>query len=266
MTSREPSVPEGAGLQTSDDAFLGGRLTLLQPKGGYRAGLDAVLLAAAAPIGPDEHARVIDAGAGVGTVGLSVAARCARAEVKLVERSAELSALAASNIARNGLSERVSVTCADVTARGAVLAEAGIMAASFDHALANPPFHRADAGTPAATALKADAHAMAANTLEAWGRFLAYVTAAGGTASVIHTAEALGEVLAALDRRFGALRVLPIAPKVGAAAIRVLVQGVKGSRSPLKLLAPLVLHQSSGAFTDQLTAILRHGARLRIEP
>ena len=259
----EAFVPE-AGSAVSEDAFLGGRLVLRQPKAGYRAGVDAVLLAATVPVGDDEVVRVLDAGAGVGAVGLCVAARCARAQVTLVEQAPELVALAQDNIVRNGLSVRVRSYCADVTERGAVLAEMGIVAASFDHALANPPFHRADAGTPAASPLKANAHAMEAELLERWGRFLAYVVKPGGTATVIHKTEALAELLTALDRRFGALRVLPVAPKPGAAAIRIIVQGIKGSRAPLSLLPPLVLHESSGAFTGQLTDILRNGAGLRL--
>ena len=71
-----------------DDAFLGGALRILQPQEGYRAGLDAVLLAAAAPVRASRKDRVLDVGAGVGVVGLAVAQRMHRAHVTLVERDA----------------------------------------------------------------------------------------------------------------------------------------------------------------------------------
>src|SRR5262245_44871055 len=101
---------------TTDDVFLGGRLRLLQPAKGFRAGLDAVLLAAATDIATDRGVRVLDAGAGVGTAGLCLAARVAAAQVTLLELVPALAALARANVARNQLSDRVQVIEADVCA------------------------------------------------------------------------------------------------------------------------------------------------------
>ena len=84
----------GARAGSTDDAFLGGDVRILQPKDGYRAGIDAVLLAAAAPIKAGRKERVLDVGAGVGVVGLAVAHRAPRADVTLVERESLLADLA----------------------------------------------------------------------------------------------------------------------------------------------------------------------------
>ena len=91
-------------IEVTEDAFLGGRLTIAQPAKGYRAGIDAVVLAASVPW-PREQATftVLDVGAGVGTVGLCVARRCLNAQVTLLERERELAAIARANIERNGL-------------------------------------------------------------------------------------------------------------------------------------------------------------------
>lgn len=102
------------------DVFLGGRLMLAQPAVGYRAGLDAVLLAAAVPI-DGRGQRVIDAGAGVGAVGLSLATRVAEVDVTLVEREPELVAMAEWNIVRNGLEARARVVAGDVTGPAGLL-------------------------------------------------------------------------------------------------------------------------------------------------
>ena len=92
--------------ELTDDAFLGGQLQLLQPRTGYRAGVDAVLLAAAVPCAPGQVESVLDAGGGVGTVGLSVVRRCPSATAVLLERSPKLVELAEENVRRNALSER----------------------------------------------------------------------------------------------------------------------------------------------------------------
>ena len=110
MSRIKTTLDTGLGIPvaTTDDVFLGGCLSILQPATGYRAGLDAVLLAAAAPITTGIEATVLDAGSGVGTVGLCVAARIADARLTLVERSPVLAALARLNVERNQMSARVT--------------------------------------------------------------------------------------------------------------------------------------------------------------
>jgi tRNA1(Val) A37 N6-methylase TrmN6 len=248
--------------EVTDDAFLGGALHILQPRSGYRAGLDAVMLAAAVAAEAGRPLRVLDVGAGVGTAGLCLACRVAAAEVVLLEREPQLAALAAENIARNGLAERVRVAAGAVGAPAEELRALGLAAESFGHVIANPPFHSEHAGTPAPDALKAGAHAMPEDELKRWARFLARMTAPGGAATVIHKAEALAALLAALDGRFGALKVLPLHPRQGAPAQRVIVAGIKGSRAPLQLMPGFVLHEDGNAFTPAAQAILRAGAPL----
>lgn len=239
----------------TDDAFLGGGLSILQPAKGYRAGIDAVLLAAAAPLG-DGPARVLDAGAGVGTAGLCLARRCANASIVLLERDPLLARLAEENARRNELSDRVSVIEGDL---GRVV---DLAPETFDIVMANPPYHRADAGTPSKSPIKAASHAMEDGSLDSWCRFLARMAKPGGSVTVIHTAEALSELLAALRGRFGGLRVLPVHPRAAEPAIRIIAVGIKGSRAPLSLLPPFILHEDSHAFTAAAQAVLRHGAAL----
>jgi tRNA1(Val) A37 N6-methylase TrmN6 len=250
---------------TSDDAFLGGALHILQPMAGYRAGLDAVLLAAAAPVEEGRAQRVLDVGAGAGVVGLAVARRVADANVTLVERDPELAALARANIARNDLAARVRLIEGDVTRPLGELASLANEAESFDHVLANPPFHIEGRGTAAGDTLKAAGHAMPEGNLDRWARFMAAMARSGGTATLIHRAEALGEILEALAGRFGDTLVLPIHPREGEPASRVLVQATKGSRAPLRLLPGLVLHARDHGFRPQVEAILRGGAALTLE-
>lgn len=249
----------------TDDAFLGGALQLLQPKSGYRAGLDAVMLAAAVPAA-DHLMRVLDVGAGVGTAGLCLARRVPWTQVALLEKEPALVAIAEENVRRNGLEERVTVYAGEVGLAAGALSALGLKEESFDHVIANPPYHDAQAGTMATNGLKAGSHAMAEGELERWARFLARMTAPGGTVTLIHKAEALPRVLGALQSRFGALKVLPLQPRAGAAAHRIIVSGIKGSRALPMLLPPFVLHEADGVFTAAAQAILRSGGSLPMMP
>lgn len=251
-----------AGEDLTEDAFLGDRLMIRQPKTGYRAGIDAVLLAAAVPVAAGRLQTVLDCGAGVGTAGLCVAARVIDARVTLVEREPRLAAIAADNILANKLEGRVRVAAGDLTLKATDPLAVHLEADTFDHVLANPPFHIAGNGTPADDPLKSASHAMPEVALDLWVRFMARMVKPSGTATIIHKAECLLPVLKALEPRFGDLNVLLIHPREGEPAIRILVQGIKGSRAPLTLLSGFVLHTEGQAYTPRTEAILRRGASL----
>lgn len=265
-TFASPHGTEAQGQQVTRDAFLDGAIMLLQPGRGYRAGIDAVFLGAAAQTKAGcDRLTVLDAGAGVGTAGLLAAKRLgmlADVRVTLIEREPELVALAERNARENGLGHSTRVVAGDFLAPAADLEALGVARDSFDIVLANPPYHEQQRGTLSADPLKAGANAMEAGDLERWVRAMARHTRAGGEAIVVHKADALGELLAAFAPRFGGVRILPLYPRQGEAASRVIVAGTKGSRAPLKLLAGLVLHGQGNDFTPEAAAILRHGEGL----
>ncbi len=251
------------GLSTTDDLFLGGALTVRQPKSGYRAGLDAVLLAAACPAVADQDARCLDCGAGAGVAGLAAAWRVNGLAVVLIERDPGLAALAKYNSAVNGLGDRTDVIIDDLTRPLSQMTMLHDRAGTFDHALANPPFHHTGSGTPAPDRLKDASHAMAAGAFEQWARFAAAMLRPGGSYTIVQRPEALPEILRALDRRFGRVRVLPLHGREGEPASRMLVQAVKGSRAGLQLLPSRILHVAgTHAFTPEFDAVLRDGKAL----
>ncbi len=252
---------EASAIDTTLDYFLGDRLNIRQPVKGYRAGIDAVLLAACARSG---EGPVLDVGAGVGSVGLCAAARCSDLRVVLVEHQPELAALAQSNITANGWNDRVTIVEADIGEPLPPEAARILRPDSFGHVLANPPFHDDSNGTASASIFKALSHSMTAEQLETWARFMARMVAPGGRVTMIHKAEALPRILKSFENRFGALTILPIYPREGALAIRVIVDGIKGSRAPLVIKPGLILHSNGSAFRPEVDAILRNGAALSL--
>jgi tRNA1(Val) A37 N6-methylase TrmN6 len=246
---------------TTDDYFLGDALRILQPVDGLRAGLDAVFLAAAAPVIADRRQRILDAGTGAGVAGLCLARRCPSAEVVLLERDAQLARLCALNTVRNQLSDRVSVVEADLTAPLSALRPRGIFPDVFDHVIANPPFYETGDVRSSPRPLKAHASAFGEGDLVRWIRFLAAVTRPGGTATLVHLPAALPSLLSHLDGRFGGLRIWPLYPRDGAPASRILIRGIKGSRAPIALLRGTILHEGAG-YGPAAEAVLRQGAAL----
>jgi len=241
------------------DAFLGGRLIVSQPGNGFRAGLDSVLLGAAVR---ETATALLDLGCGVGTAGLVAMALNPPLDAALIDSDPEATALAALNLAENGLAERGRVLPLDVTAPGRLRAEAGLPADHFSAVIANPPYFDPGAGTRAAPAREAARH-MGPELLDRWVKTAATHAAPGGEVIFIHAAASLGPLLGAFEARFGAVTILPLGPRAGEPATRILVRGTKGSRAPTRLLASRALHGASGRdFVPEFEAIFRGDGRL----
>lgn len=240
----------------TEDRLLDGRVRLRQPARGYRAGVDAALLAAACDAGPGQ--RVIEAGCGPGAALLAAAMRCPGARFTGIERDPDALALAQANVTLNGLADRVEAVAGDVSQRFAAL---GL--APFDAALANPPFFD-DPDALRAPAPERRAAWIADGGIDAWTAFLGKAVREGGTITVIHRADRLADLLAGLTKaRCGSIQVRPVQAFADQPAKRILVRAVKTGRAPLRLLPALVLHDRGGErHRPEVEAILRGRAGL----
>src|SRR6266581_3514388 len=196
--SATPAWPTNCGPMTdprefTEDAFLGGRLRLRQPKSGHRAGHDAMLLAAATPARSGD--RVVDLGAGIGSAGLAVAKRVAGIELVLVEIDEGLADLARGNAAANAIAADVIIL--DVTSAADVFAAAGLSPDSVDVVLMNPPFNDPARHRVSPDKARATAHVATAATLEDWVHAARRVLKSQGALTLIWRADGLAGVLAA---------------------------------------------------------------------
>ncbi|QQS14024.1 MAG: methyltransferase [Rhodospirillales bacterium] len=245
---------------TTDDAFLDGRLRLTQPARGYRAAIDAVLLAAAVELAPGQ--RALDVGCGVGTAALCLLARARASRIAGVsamglEVQRGVAALARLNGSGNGFEDAFTVVDGDVAAPPAALV--GMV---FDQILTNPPYLPPERADPSPDPAKALATVESSADLASWLAFCRDHLAPGGTLTLIHRADRLVEIERLLADGFGDIAIRPLAPRDGVAARRVLVRAGRGGSGPTSRLAPLVLHAPGGGFTPAVEAALRDAAPL----
>lgn len=230
-------------------------MRLRQKPDGYRAGMDAALLAAACDALPGQ--RVLEPGCGVGGALLAAATRRPGVTFQGVERDSAAATLAAENAALNGLADRVAVTRGDV--------EAGFRALAlpvFDAVITNPPFFDDPNALRAPAPAKSGAW-MADGGLAAWTGFCLKAVREGGTITIIHRADRLADILALLAPKAGSFKIRPVAPFADAPAKRVVVRAIKTGKAPLVLLPPLVLHdREGGKHSAAAEAILRGEADL----
>jgi tRNA1(Val) A37 N6-methylase TrmN6 len=243
-------------LDCTVDAFHRGDFHLVQPAGkGHRAGMDAMMLAAAVP--GSFTGWLADLGAGAGAAGLAVASRCPGAQVLLVERSPAMAEFARRTLAHeaNGrIRGRAQVLVADVALTGKARNAAGLSDAAFDFAIMNPPFN-AGVDRPSPDAMRREAHVMEDDLFQRWVRTAAAIVKPRGGIALIARPQSLPAILAAAKGRFGAIRILPILPRASQPAIRIVVRGVRAARAPLALMPPLVMHEEGDRFSARADAI-----------
>ncbi|MEP3945285.1 methyltransferase [Ascidiaceihabitans sp.] len=235
------------------DAFLGGKLHLWQPRRGYRAGVDPVLLAASIEAKTGQTA--LDLGCGVGAAALCLKARLPDVDVFGVERQAFYADLAQ----RNGL----NVLQADLAAL-----PADVRQRQFDHVLANPPYFDRSASVAASDVGRETAMGEA-TPLQKWVEVAAKRLKPKGYVHFIHRAERLPDLLAALPSSMGSTQVLPIAPRTGRRAELVILRARKEGRAAFELFYPRILHcgekheKDGESYTAEIKAVLRDGVALK---
>jgi tRNA1Val (adenine37-N6)-methyltransferase len=231
--------------------LLGGRVHYAQPRQGFRSGIEPVLLAASVPARPGES--VLEGGTGAGATLLCLAARIPGLQATGIERDASLVSLARQNAAAN-LWSGLSFMEADMAA----LPDTG----TFDHGCANPPYHPA-AGTPSPDSARDTAKRGRSDVLQVWAAALATRLRRHGTLTFILPATLLPACAEAFaSAGCPATAMLPLWKQSGYPAKLVLLRGVKGGRTPFRVLPGLVLHDGSGGFTQEAEAILRLGGAL----
>lgn len=260
----EPEAPEAVAKPRGDlteDHILGGRVRLLQPRLGYRAATDPVLLAAAVPARASES--VLDLGCGVGAASLCLAARAPGVRLHGLEIQADYAALARENADRNGVAFTVHEG-------DAARPPAGLRSLTFDHVMLNPPYYARGAAIASPVASRDLANREGDLDVGGWIHAGLRRLRPGGRLTVIQRAERAPEILAALLGKAGDARLLPLQPREGRAAKRVLIGARKGAKGPFRLLAPLILHagatheRDEDDATDVARAVLKHGAAIEL--
>jgi tRNA1Val (adenine37-N6)-methyltransferase len=239
---------------TTQDIFLKGRLTIAQPKAGFRSGSDAVLLAAAAA--GIKFTNAIEAGCGAGAALLSLQALCINQNGRLagLEKDDAMAALANRNVQANGFLANIDIFMGDI------LAPPRSLSGKFDLVFSNPPFFDDVDSIRTPSPERQGAHVLGA-PLEDWIKGMLTLSAPKGRILLIHRAERLPDIFDALKGKAGDIGVYPIRPRTGEMAKRVIVSAQKGSRAPMRLLAGMDMHPQTGEgrFSSAYEAVCEGG-------
>lgn len=244
-----------AGDDLTRDAFLGGRVEIVQPKRGYRAGTDPVFLASAVPAVPGQS--VLELGTGVGTALLCLSARVPGLSLSGLELQEEYAGLARQNAEAAG--ETIRIVTGDLRAMPRELT-----ACRFDHVMMNPPYFPAAGRSPASDPGKEAARGEDA-PLSEWIAAGLRRLAPKGQLTLIQNARRLPEILSSLNATAGTILVRPLAPRERRSASRVIVEARREGRSftlaPAKVIHEGAAHERDGeSYAPEISAVLRDAA------
>lgn len=246
----------------SQDDFLGGAIRLYQPEEGYRIATDTVFLAASISYLKNDH--ILDMGAGSGGI---LSCLLSRTRARLcgnifhgIEIQPQLFELAQQNTDENDLAGVVDYFLGDI-ANPPVECEPN----SYHHVISNPPYLKKNGATASPHESKALAHMDSHIALEQWIRLCLRMVRPLGHLTLVHRADRLDDIIAALHGRAGDIIVFPLWSAAGREARRVIVRARKGSKGIMTLKPGLIVHKSDGTFTAEAENILRHGQALDIE-
>ncbi len=234
-----------------DTHLLNKNILLRQPKEGFRASIDSVLLAAACRASGND--TILDMGCGVGAVTLCLLHRLKNVHVTGIERQEVYKNLAEENASLNGFGERAHFIQACVTDFNVDTKDH-----RFDHIVSNPPYFGNGSHLISPNVLKAEA--MAGEDIpEIWIKKAFDLLKPKGELVLINPADCLVRIINALGKKFGAVEIIPLWPKQGRNAKRIIVRAIKNRKSAPVIHHGLILHKEDGDYTNEANAILRDG-------
>lgn len=235
---------------TSLDTLRKHGMNILQPVQGYRFSLDALLLAEFARIGQD--ASVIDLGTGCGVIPLVLAAQHQTARFVGVESNPDMAALAVENVCSNSMNARIEIVSDDV-----LTIRSCFPVSSFDLVVSNPPFRSPGTGKVSPHKGRDAARHETTAGLVDFLMSAKYLVKPGGRICFIYHPSRLAEFICrAAELKLALLRLRMVHGTVGAEAKMFLAEMAKGSRGDLKVEAPLIVYDHSGAYTDEVAELL----------
>lgn len=238
--------------QRQEIHVLDKKVRLLQVEDGFRTSLDSVMLAAACPV--QKGQAVLDMGCGVGGASFCVLERVADCHLTGVDIQEDHIDLARQNVELNAMTGRAVFTASDIRAFQPKQ--------HFDHIICNPPYLEAGEHmvSPKEKKAKALGHLHKELSLQEWVDCGFHLLTSRGSLTMIHRADAVDRIIRAMGKRFGAIEIIPLWPRAGAAAKRVIIRAVKDRRSPAKIHQGIILHDEKGEYTVEAERYLREAA------
>ena len=222
---------------------------IIQNREKFCFGMDAVLLSGFAKVKAGEN--VLDLGTGTGIIPILLEAKTQGSHFTGLEIQEESVDMAERSVALNGIEKKIDIVNGDIKEASKIFG-----GATFNVVTTNPPYMTEHHGLQNPDAPKAIARHELKCTLEDVIRESAKVLMPGGRFYMVHRPRRLNEIINLMTNyRIEPKRIRFVHPFVDREANMILVEGLRGGRSMMKVEPPLIVYKEQGVYTDEIYQI-----------
>ena len=240
-------------MEITLDKFLDGRINIYQPKKGYRAGIDAVILAAC--IKEKKNCKILDAGSGSGLISFCLAHRCKNVFITGIEKNKEYHFLAMKSLKKNKLKSEINFLNKNFK---------DLHNMKFHIIVSNPPWFPRNTTFQSKNLLINDSKIESLN-LDFWINKVFSNLTSLGEYYTIFPYNRIKVLIKILKKYFNIIKVYPLASFKGLSANKAIVYAKK-SNNKYKYCEfdNIIIHKSDKTFKSNINAILRKGNPLSL--
>ncbi len=238
-TNHESSIPlELKEQERLDDLQLNG-YEIIQHTGKFCFGMDAVLLSDFAAGSIKEGAKVLDLGTGTGILPILLAAKTKASHLTGLEIQEESADMARRSVAHNRLEKKIDIVTGDMKEAASLFGPV-----SFDVITTNPPYMIGNHGLQNPSDTKAIARHEVLCTLDDILRESAKILPFRGRFFMVHRPFRLAEILSKMSAHaIEPKRIQLVHPYIDKEPNMVLIEGLRGGNSRMKVEPPLIVYE-----------------------
>ena len=219
---------------------------IIQDKGRFCFGMDAVLLSGFARVKPGE--KVLDLGTGTGIIPILLEAKTDGEHFTGLEIQSESADMASRSVAYNDLQDKIDIVVGDIKD-----ASQRFGASSFDVITTNPPYMIGQHGIRNDQDAKAIARHEILCDLDDILRESAKMLKPSGRFYMVHRPFRLAEIFSKMiEYRIEPKRMQLVYPFVDKEPNMVLIEGLRGGKSRITVEKPLIVYKEPGVYTDEI--------------
>lgn len=219
---------------------------IIQDKGRFCFGMDAVLLSGFARVKQGE--KVLDLGTGTGIIPILLEAKTDGEHFTGIEIQPESADMASRSVAYNDLQDKIDIVVGDIKD-----ASQRFGASSFDVITTNPPYMIGQHGIKNDQDAKAIARHEILCDLDDILRESAKMLKPSGRFYMVHRPFRLAEIFSKMiEYRIEPKRMQLVYPFVDKEPNMVLIEGLRGGKSRITVEKPLIVYKQPGVYTDEI--------------
>ena len=219
---------------------------IIQDKGRFCFGMDAVLLSGFARVKQGE--KVLDLGTGTGIIPILLEAKTDGEHFTGLEIQPESADMASRSVAYNDLQDKIDIVVGDIKD-----ASQRFGASSFDVITTNPPYMIGQHGIKNDQDAKAIARHEILCDLDDILRESAKMLKPSGRFYMVHIPFRLAEIFSKMiEYRIEPKRMQLVYPFVDKEPNMVLIEGLRGGKSRITVEKPLIVYKEPGVYTDEI--------------